>query len=214
MIDDAAAFLAQLARHPFATGAIAPSGPTLARLVTVPIAGTGSPVVVELGPGTGAFTGAIQRRLGGRGRHVAIELNRSFAERLRGRFPGVEVVHGDAGKLGEVLAARGIGAADAVVSGLPWAVFPPQRQDLILRAVAATLAPYGALTTFAYRHGLWTPLARRARRVMEACFEEVTLGRTVWANLPPAVVYHCRRPVPADARPSSAAGRPELQRAR
>ncbi|MBE1586610.1 phospholipid N-methyltransferase [Nonomuraea angiospora] len=29
-------------------------------------------------------------------------------------------------------------------------------------------------------------------------FDEVVISRTVWANLPPALVYYCRRPAEAD----------------
>lgn len=33
-------------------------------------------------------------------------------------------------------------------------------------------------------------------KLPQAAFEEVTVGRTTWRNLPPAFVYHCRRPLP------------------
>jgi phosphatidylethanolamine/phosphatidyl-N-methylethanolamine N-methyltransferase len=211
MIVDRTAFLAEFARRPLATGAIAPSGTALATLITAPVPLTGQPVVVELGPGTGAFTGAIQDRLAGRGHHLAIEINPGFAERLCRRYPTVDVVLADAGSLGQLLATRGHARVDAVVSGLPWAVFHPDRQDAILRAVAAGLADDGTFTTFAYRHAAWSPLARRLRRTLRALFEEVTIGRTVWANLPPAQVYQCRRPLrrhrpTASTGPGQAAG--------
>ena len=62
-------------------------------------------------------------------------------------------------------------------------------------AVVAALADDGAFTTFAYQHARWAPPARRLHRTLRELFEEVVVGGTVWANLPPAVVYHCRRPV-------------------
>lgn len=70
-------FLLEFVRDPLTVGAIAPSGAALARVATAAVPRTGSPVVVELGPGTGAFTGAIQRRLAGRGLHIAVEVNRA-----------------------------------------------------------------------------------------------------------------------------------------
>jgi MFS family permease len=41
-------------------------------------------------------------------------------------------------------------------------------------------------------------------------FEEVVVSRTVWSNLPPALVYFCRRPirVTGEERPADAAGMP------
>ena len=67
---------------------------------------------------------------------------------------------------------------------------PGLRYDEVVRA----LAPDGVFTTFAYIHALWTPPARRLRRALHERFEEVVPSATVWANLPPALVYYCRRP--------------------
>jgi phosphatidylethanolamine/phosphatidyl-N-methylethanolamine N-methyltransferase len=187
-------FFGRFLRHPMRVGAVAPSSRFLARQAIAPVARAGDPVVVELGPGTGAFTHAIQHRLGGRGRHIAIEIDATFAEVLRSRYSQLEVVVGDAATLPDVLAARGIAAADAVVSGLPWSAFAPDRARSVLDAVAASLAPHGAFTTFAYLHAIWAPPARRLRRDLERTFQEVVPGRTVWANMPAALVYHARSP--------------------
>ncbi|MFI5836312.1 class I SAM-dependent methyltransferase [Micromonospora sp. NPDC051300] len=195
MISDAPAFLGQFARYPFTTGAVLPSGTVLARDITAAVPRTGHPLVVELGPGTGVFTRAIQHRLAGRGQHLAVELNPSFAATLARRHPTVDVVRADAAALDRVLADRHLPAADVVVSGLPWAAFGGRRQIDVLDAVLKSLRPGGAFTTFAYRHASTTRPARRFRRLLTGSFEEVTIGRTVWANLPPALVYHCRRPV-------------------
>lgn len=175
-------------------GAIAPSGPALARVATAAVPRTGSPVVVELGPGTGAFTAAIQRRLAGRGRHLAVEVNPRFARQLAAAHPAVDVVTADATDLALVLAQRGLRRADVVVSGLPWAAFAEHQQRDVLSAVAAALSPHGVFTTFAYVHARWARPARRLLRSMESRFDEVVISRTVWANLPPGLVYYCRRP--------------------
>jgi phosphatidylethanolamine/phosphatidyl-N-methylethanolamine N-methyltransferase len=199
--DDRAAFLREFLRDPFAVAAVAPSGERLADLVTATVPRSGDPVVVELGPGTGAFTAAIQRRLAGRGHHLAIEVNERFADLLAARYPRVDVALADARSLREVLAERGLRQADVIVSGLPWAAFAPTLQDDLLGAVTDTLSPDGAFTTFAYAYTRWAPPARRLRRSLEARFEEVVYSRTVWANMPPAFVYFSRRPrVPAQPR--------------
>jgi phosphatidylethanolamine/phosphatidyl-N-methylethanolamine N-methyltransferase len=192
-------FLGEFLRSPMTVGAVAPSGPALARMATAAVPTTGAPVVVELGPGTGSFTAAIQRRLAGEGRHIAVEVNPRFAQDLAARHPAVDVVHADATDLADVLARRGFHRADVVVSGLPWAAFAEDRQRDVLAAVVAALPPHGAFTTFAYVHARWAPPARRLLRSMRSTFDEVVIGRTVWANLPPALVYYCRRPRPADA---------------
>ncbi|MEU7458286.1 class I SAM-dependent methyltransferase [Streptosporangium roseum] len=192
--DDRTAFLHEFVRAPFTVGAVAPSSAALADLVTAPVPREGDPLIVELGPGTGAFTAAIQRRLGGRGHHLAVEVNDRFAELLAARYPQVDVVAKDACGLREVLAERGHDRADVIVSGLPWVAFAAGTQDDLLGAVTDSLAPHGVFTTFAYVHTRWAPPARRLRRSLAARFEEVLVCRTVWANLPPAFAYVCRGP--------------------
>src|SRR4051812_12259157 len=107
-------FVREFARAPIRTGAIAPSSRRLATTVTAVVPERGDPVVVELGPGTGAFTEQIQRRLGGRGRPLAIELTSGLAELVGRRFPEVGVVPGNAAQPPDILSRHGIERADVV----------------------------------------------------------------------------------------------------
>jgi phosphatidylethanolamine/phosphatidyl-N-methylethanolamine N-methyltransferase len=157
------------------------------------IPSTGDPVVVELGPGTGSVTAAVQNRLGGRGRHLAVELDPVLADYVGRENPGVEVVVGDAAALRKILAERDIPAVDAVVSGLPWSLFPPDAQRAILEVVTQVLRSGAAFTTFAYVHALPMGGARRFRALLDDLFDEVLMTRTVWQNIPPAITYVCRR---------------------
>ncbi|MEV6864502.1 SAM-dependent methyltransferase [Streptosporangium subroseum] len=185
--------LREFLRSPLLTATVAPSSRWLATQMVVPIPERGEPTVVELGPGTGAFTRLIQKRLGGRGRHIAIELNPRLAGLLGRRFPGVEVVHAGAADLPELMAERGL-SADVVVSGLPWVAFRPATGVPLLPLVADSLSPDGVFTQFAYTWTRWAPPARQYLRDLHTTFEEVVLSRTVWRNLPPALVYLARRP--------------------
>ncbi|MEV7069177.1 methyltransferase domain-containing protein [Streptomyces collinus] len=193
---EATLFLGQWMRSPSHIGAIAPSSRHLARAVTCAIPERGEPVVVELGPGTGPFTAEIQRKLAGRGRHLAVEINPRLAELLRDRYPAAEVIQGNAADLRQLLDERGVDQADVVVSGLPWSLFPTTVQEQLIEELTAVLAPAGALTTFAYRHAVPLASARRFRGLLADRFEEVVPGRTVWRNSPPAYVLHARRPRP------------------
>jgi phospholipid N-methyltransferase len=190
-------FFREFLRAPLTVGAVLPSGPALAEVATAAVPGTGSPVVLELGPGTGAFTAPIQRRLAGSGRHIAVELNSRFADRLAALHPAVDVAVADAASLREVLAQRDISRVDVVVSGLPWAAFDEPTQRSVLSEVVAVLDPAGVFTTFAYVHARWAPPAQRLLRSLRSRFEEVVVSRTVWSNVPPALVYLCRRPIVA-----------------
>lgn len=196
---DRTEFLNEFVRNPLDIGAIAPSGRSLTENAIRPVPESGNPLVVEIGPGTGAFTSAIQRRLAGRGHHLAIEINARFVDLLRLRYPDVDVIAADAQNLIDVLATRGHQHADVIVSGLPWSVFGPTRQDDILGCVVDALSPGGTFTMFAYTHMRWTWPARRFNRMLRIHFEEVITGRTIWANIPPAYVLYCRRPRSSNA---------------
>ncbi|ALL77350.1 SAM-dependent methyltransferase [Pseudonocardia sp. EC080610-09] len=191
----AGTFLREFLRDPVRTASCLPSSRTLAAVATAPVPETGDPVVVELGPGTGAFTGVIAERLGGRGHHLAVELNPTLAGLLERRHPGVDVVVGDAAALPALLAERGLGAADVVVSGLPWAAYP-QHGPRLTDVIAGALHADGALTQFGYTATRSLPPARRLRARLADAFEEVVVGRGVLANIPPAFVITARRPRP------------------
>jgi len=187
-------FLAAAARNPQTVGAVAPTSARLAERLAGVVPAVGEPVVVELGPGTGPITAAVQRRLAGRGRHLAVELDPILAQHVAREHPSVEVVVGDAAVLGDLLAERDIVDVDATVSGLPWSLIRPATQRAILDAVARALRPGAPFTTIAYLHALPMGGARRYRALLDEVFDEVLTTRTVWRNLPPAVTYVCRRP--------------------
>lgn len=198
------AFVAAAVRRPQLVGAIAPSGPALcARLAAVvpsravPGILPSGPVVVELGPGTGVVSGAIRRRLPTSGRQLAVELDRGMVDYLARRAPWLRVLPGDAVHLPELLARAGVAQADAVVSGLPWSLVDPPVQRRMLDAITRVLAPTGAFTTFGYLHALPVRRARRFRALLRERFDEVLVSGVVWTNLPPAVVFVCRRPIAA-----------------
>ncbi len=188
------AFLAAVVRSPATVGAVAPSSTHLAARLAAVIPRVGEPVVVELGPGTGSVTTAIEYRLGGRGRHVAVEIDPVLADYLRAEHPSVEVLVGDAVDVERLFAQYRVPPVDAVVSGLPWSLIGPDAQRAIVEATARSLAPSGCFTTFAYLHALSTSRARQFRALLGEVFDEVLTTRTVWWNLPPAVTYVCRRP--------------------
>lgn len=177
-----------------------PSSARLAATLTASVPRDGSPTVVELGAGTGSVSDTIARRISSSARYLAIEIDPVMAAWLRSRRDDIEVVEGDAVDLPDILAARGLGPADAVVSSLPWTLFDAESQARLLAAIGRSLSPSGCFTTFAYTTGLWIPAARRFKRLLRDTFDEVVTTAPVWRNLPPAVVYVCRRPLPADGQ--------------
>lgn len=190
-------FLREFLRNPWRIGAVTPSSQRLAAAMVEPVPRAGAAVVVELGPGSGAFTGHIEARLAGQGRQLAVELSPALATRLSRQYPGLEVVRADAQHLPELLDARGVRDVDVIVSGLPWAGFDSATQESLLDAACTVLSAEGVFVTYCYSLSGWTPPARRFRRLLRREFDEVVIGRTVWLNLPPAFVYYARRPTRA-----------------
>ncbi|WP_406381553.1 methyltransferase domain-containing protein [Streptomyces sp. NBC_00117] len=172
-------FIREFVKAPTVAASVIPSSKALARQVASPIPSTGHPVVVELGPGTGAFTRTIQERLDGRGQHIALDVNERFTALLTERFPAVDALIADARDLPALLTERGLSQADAIVSGLPWASFRPERQRELLDAVVHALSPRGAFTTFAYIHALPDTLPRQpSASTVETDTSPALLGRT------------------------------------
>jgi phosphatidylethanolamine/phosphatidyl-N-methylethanolamine N-methyltransferase len=192
MSNDATRFLGAFIAAPRSVGAIWPSSPGLARAMLAPIDFATAGVVVEFGPGTGAFTGAIAARLAPGARYTGIELNPDFCARLVVGFPGLDFTHGSVADLAAIMAARGVARIDAIICGLPWASLPVALQDQVFTAIGHMLAPQGVFVTFAYVQGLMLPGAGALRRRLKAHFCQVERSAVVWRNVPPAFAYVCR----------------------
>jgi phospholipid N-methyltransferase len=171
-------------------GACWPSSSHLSRVIVDGCDIEPGATVVELGPGTGAFTGPLLNRMGRRGRLMAVEINPTNAAYLRKRYPGCEVVEGSAEHLVTFLAGR---RADCIVSGLAWGNMLPRQQNRILAAILKSLRPGGQFVAFAYVHAAWLPTSRRFRSRLLRSFHEVSTTPIVWRNVPPAFVFRCWR---------------------
>jgi phospholipid N-methyltransferase len=194
VVPDLRAFMAVALRKQGVVGAIAPSSPALARALTAVVPTSGTPVVVELGPGTGSISEAIRARTAPGSRHLAVEIEPDLVAHLRRTKPWMETLQGDAADLGELLASAGVDRVDAVVSTLPWSLFPGEQQERIVGEIGRVLAPGGAFTTVTYLHAVPLAGARAFRRRLRSAFDEVLTTGPVWRNLPPGMTYVCRRP--------------------
>ena len=186
-------FLREYISNPGSIGAVAPSGRMLASRMLDGISLERATTVVELGPGTGAFTAEILLRISSEAKFLVIEKNPVFLVGLRHQFENLEIIEGDADNLVQLLHHRGIDAVDIVVSGLPWAAFAGTVQERILSEVHDVLAPKGRFVTFAYGGVHLLPKARAFRNRLEACFSQVERAPLAWRNLPPAFAFHCKR---------------------
>ena len=186
---DGLRFLSAWLVDPLQTAAIAPSGRQLARLITQEIGPQASPVL-ELGPGTGAFTRALMGRAIPEHELTLVEMSSDFAEILRRRFPHARVIEANAASLSAttLFPERLAGAA---VSGLGLLSMHPRTVRTILRTTFNCLRLGGCFYQFTY--GLRCPVPKAILDRLGLKAERI--GGT-WANLPPATVYRISRRSP------------------
>jgi len=190
---ETASFFRQFLRRSGSVGALCPSSPYLAELITsegkISEAGT----VVEIGAGSGAFTGKILSAVRKSARVVIVENNPQFTAILRRKFPHANIVEDCATQLGRHLPAYSSGPACSVISGLPWASLPASLRGQLLKTIHANLAPGGTFVTFAYLGPNLLPTGRAFRRQLGQTFSHVGMSRVEFRNLPPAFVYRATR---------------------
>jgi phosphatidylethanolamine/phosphatidyl-N-methylethanolamine N-methyltransferase len=178
-------FLRRVIANPRHVGAVAPSSPFLGRAIAQQIDPAKPGQVLELGPGTGAVTQAILARGITPSRLTVVEYDPHFAALITRRFPGVDVIRGDAFDLQRTLGeSRPHHSYAAVVSGIPLLNFPLAERTRLVEAALACLAPHAPFILFSY--GRSAPVsAPKGARLTRAAF--------VWRNLPPANVWIYRR---------------------
>ena len=179
---DTLSFLLAWAAAPLRVGALAPSGASLAGLMTHDI-GVATGPVLELGPGTGPFTRALVARGVREEELTLVEADPDFAAILRRRFPKARIVETDAAALGG-LPLYDRPTVGAAVSGLPFRLISPRKAKIILEAVFANMRPGAAL--YQYTFGWRCPIDQSVLVRLDLDAERI--GHT-YRNFPPATVY-------------------------
>jgi len=188
---DIARFLKHFVTSPQKTGAILPSSRGLARIMAEDMGINKAKLVIDVGAGTGVFTGEALRHIRTGTRVIAIEINPHFAKVIRQRYPRVIVISDSVEHISKHMKAIGHRHADVILCSLPWSHFPKPLQVRLLNAMVAALKPGGRFSTFAYIHSSWWPNARHFHRLLKARFRKVTRTRIAWFNVPPAFVHRC-----------------------
>ncbi len=177
-------FLRAFLTNPRGVGSVLPSGSSLARVMAAQIDPTRLGPVLELGPGTGSLTRGILERGIAPERLTLIEYDAELTKALAGRFPGVQVLNGDAFDLDKTLGDKVTQPFCAVVSGIPLLNFPADKRMALLEGTFARMAPGAPFIQFTY--GLHSPISRSAH-------VDVSRAAVVWKNLPPSHVWIYRK---------------------
>jgi phospholipid N-methyltransferase len=179
------AFLQGFLRKPQQVGSVIPSSRFLERRLVAYSGARHARLLVELGPGTGGTTRALLRapacgrqaaRGGARPRFAAIlrEMN----------DPRLIVHEGSAEHLLETLRAHGLGAPDAVISGIPFSTMDAALGRRIAKAIHDSLAAGGRFVAYQVRgkvHDVARPIFGRAQVEVEL------------RNIPPMRIYRWRK---------------------
>jgi phospholipid N-methyltransferase len=169
-------FIKQFLLHPRRTGAIMPSSPDLAEAMLEPVDFAKANHIVELGPGTGAFTNLILSRMKKDSKLTVLELNEEFCKQLsKIKDPRLEIINGDALKLSTY-----IKSTDYIISGLPLNNFSKEHHKKIVEEVKKVVKR--AYVQFHY--------SKLGEKYLTKEFKKIKT-KTVLRNIPPAIVYTC-----------------------
>jgi phosphatidylethanolamine/phosphatidyl-N-methylethanolamine N-methyltransferase len=181
---DGVRFLSSWLKNPKNIGAVAPSGPALSRTMAAIVDPAVNGAIVELGPGTGPVTAALLERGIDPKRLVLVEYDKDFCAVLRGKFPDVKVVQGDAFALDQTLQGHVSFPLAAIVSSLPLLNFAPEQRQRLIESAMRLMRPQSPFIQFTY--GANSPLPVRSEHY------ETSASKRVWWNLPPARVWTYR----------------------
>jgi len=195
-IEDASYFLQRFFRNPKHIASVWPSSRYLAEKMFCGLNLASGDVVLEYGPGTGAFTLEVERlrRAGVELAYLGVERDPGMYQYLTRRFPALEFALGDAVDAHMMCEARGFPAASVVISGLPLILMKHRAVHGIFAATRDCLRPDGVFRTFSYVHSYPSRRAGELRDLMQDSFEEYELSRPVVRNLPPAFTLTGRVP--------------------
>ncbi len=181
-------FMHGFVRNPAAVGAIAPSSRQLAEAMMRDLALGNDESVLELGPGTGAFTREIRDTLPRGARYLGIECEARFVELLSRKYPEMEFVEGRAENAFEHCRDAGISNPAAIISGLPFATLCEETREAIVASMERLMVPGTVFRTFQYAHAYRLPGSVRFRDSMNRVFGGHERSDLVMLNLPPAFV--------------------------
>ena len=134
-------FLRGFLKNPVMVGSIIPSSRVLIDKMLDPVDWANTRLFVEYGPGVGTFTRPILEQLGPDATLLTIDTNADFTHYLKESIddPRLVAVTGSAADVEKILADRGLGQADYVLSGLPFSTLPPGVGDAIAKATSKVI---------------------------------------------------------------------------
>jgi phospholipid N-methyltransferase len=179
-------FAVNFLKHPKAVGWVFPSSRFLVNQVLKQIDWTQARVIVEYGPGVGAFTHRVLKQMRPDAKLIALEINSEFFRFLSSALadPRLHLAQNSAADIDKVLHGLGFSHADYVISGIPFKPMPPVLRETIIRKTHSVLRPKGRLLVYQFSNAVLPCLERVFARVSRD-FELL--------NILPARLFFCAR---------------------
>lgn len=179
-------FFTRFLRDPIGIGALCPSSRILARTMTHGLDLSPGETVIELGPGTGAFTGYINKLIPDPDDYLGIERDVKFIEILNDQFPNLRFIAGRAEDTHQHHLNSGRKPVKVIISGIPFSVVKDEAQIKIVDDLRL-LMPVGSIfRTYQYLHTYCLPLSIRFRRRMDEITPVFYRSKPILGNFPPA----------------------------
>jgi phospholipid N-methyltransferase len=175
-------FLMGFMKHPKMVGSVVPSTRILIDKMLEPVDWETTRLFVEYGPGVGTFTQQILDRLAPDATLLTIDTNPDFTAYLNGKITDsrLDAVTGSAANVRRIMAERGFGEADFILSGLPFSTLPPGIGPRIAAETAEAIRPGGAFLIYQF--------SPKVRQYIDPHFDRIDRGFE-WRNIPPATLF-------------------------
>jgi phospholipid N-methyltransferase len=175
-------FLRGFLKNPVMVGSVIPSSRVLIDKMLRPVDWESTKLFVEYGPGVGTFTRPVLELLGPDATLLTIDTNPDFTKYLKKSIddPRLVTVTGSAADVEKILAERGFGQADYVLSGLPFSTLPPGVGDAIGKATSNVIRSGGAFLVYQF--------SPKVLDFIKPHFERIDRGFE-WINVPPATLF-------------------------
>lgn len=168
------------------SGTVVPSSRFLANNILKSIDFENAKVIVELGPGNGAITKHLLKRIKSDTKLICFEINDVFYKDLKKiKNPQLFVVNESAELIKSVVYKQGFDEVDYIVSSLPLAILPSELTHTILDNSYAILKAKGQFLQFQYSLSYYSKLKEFFGGNITLGFEPI--------NFPPAFIYKCAK---------------------
>ena len=138
-------------------------------------------VIAEYGPGTGAFTKHLLKRMNPESKLILIETNKHFVSLLRNiDDPRVFVFNDNAENIQDILNKCNENNVDYIVSGIPFSRFDYGIRDNIIKNTRDTLSEHGKFLVYVFLNGFKKPLKQH--------FDSVKTDFSLF-NIPPLFIF-------------------------